>query len=97
MLRKELKAAHSAILISFDLWTSPNSYAILSIITYFINKDGKCHYVVLGLHEIVSEHTNKNITAILVALFKDYKITSNIRFFMVDNAKSNDTCINTVF
>ena len=96
LLRKELKAAHSAISISFDLWTSPNGHAVLGVVAHFINKDGKRRHVVLGLREVVGEHTGENIAAVLVALFRDYGIGGNIGFFMADNAESNDTCIDAV-
>jgi len=69
---------------------------ILSVVAYFINKDGKRRYIVLGLCEVVSEHTSKNMAAVLVALFRDYRITGNIRFFIADNAELNNTYINAV-
>jgi len=96
LLRKELKAAYSAISISFDLWTSLNGHAILSIVAHFINKDGKRRHIVLGLCEVVGKHTNKNIAAVLVALFRDYRIVGNIGFFIADNTKLNNTYINAV-
>jgi len=96
LLRKELKAAYSAILISFNLWTLLNGHAILGVVAYFINKDGKCRHIVLGLCKVISEYTSENIAAVLVTLFRDYGITGNIGFFIADNAKLNNTCINAV-
>lgn len=69
---------------------------ILGIVAHFINKDGKRRYIVLGLREVVGEHTNKNMAAVLVTLFRDYGIAGNIGFFIADNAKLNNTCINAV-
>jgi len=69
---------------------------ILGVVAYFINKDGKRHYIVLGLYEVVGEYTSKNMAAVLVALFRDYRIIGNIRFFIADNTKLNNTCINII-
>ena len=38
ILKEELASAVSAVYLSFDLWTSPNGLAILSLICYFIDK-----------------------------------------------------------
>ena len=36
------------------------------------------------------------MAAVLLNIFKDYKIHSNIRYFMANNAESNNTCINAI-
>lgn len=95
-LRKELKEAHSAISISFNLWTLPNAHAVLGIVAHFINKDGRRRHVVLGLREVHGEHTGENMAAVLIALFKDYRIAGNLGYFMADNADVNNTCIDAV-
>ena len=95
-MRKELKSARSMISISFDLWTSPNGPAIIGVVGHFINKDGRRRQVVLGLREIVGEHTGENMAGVLIDLFRDYGIAGNIGYFMADNAESNDTCIDAV-
>ena len=69
---------------------------MLSIVAYFINKDGRRRYIVLGLREGYSKHTNKNIVAILITLFKDYRITGNLGYFIANNADVNKTCINAI-
>ena len=40
-MRYELRAAWSNIHISFDLWTSPNCYAIMAIVAHYIDSNGK--------------------------------------------------------
>jgi len=75
---------------------SPNAHAVLSIVTHFINKDGRRRYVVLGLREVYGEHTGENMAAVLIALFKDYRIAGNLGYFMADNADANNTCIDAV-
>lgn len=95
-LKAELKEAKSLISISFDLWTSPNGYAVLGVIGHFINKYGERRHVVLGLRQVVGEHSGENQAAILLALFKEYEISGKIGYFMCDNADNNDTCVEKV-
>ena len=39
-MRRELRAARSNIHISFDVWSSPNCYAIMTIIAHYIDSSG---------------------------------------------------------
>jgi len=68
----------------------------LNVIIYFINKINKRRYIVLGFCKVISKYNSKNIAAILFKIFKDYSISSNIRYFMADNAESNNTCIKVI-
>ena len=76
---------------------SLNTYIVLSIVAYFINKDGRRYYTVLGLREVYNKHTSKNIVAILITLFKDYRIAGNLGYFIANNININNTYINAVF
>ena len=95
-LKKDLKEARSAISISFDLWTSPNAHAVLGVVAHFIDRRGRRRNIVLGLREILGEHSGENQAGVLITLFKEYEICGNIGYFMADNAESNDTCIDAV-
>lgn len=77
-LRKEMYEAHSAISMSFHLWTSPNAHAVLGVIAHLINKCGRRRKVVLGLREVIGEHSGENQAAVLVALFHEHKTKGNI-------------------
>ena len=50
----------------------------------------------MGLHKVIGEHSGKNIVAVLLNIFKDYKIRGNIGYFIADNIELNDTCINAI-
>jgi hypothetical protein len=50
----------------------------------------------LGLCEVIGEHLGENIVEVLLQIFKDYRISGWIGYFMADNTTSNDTCIGTV-
>ncbi len=69
---------------------------ILGVIAYFVDKQGRRRNVVLGLCEVISEHTSENMAAVLLKVFKDYKISSNIRYFMANNIDSNNTYVDII-
>ena len=71
-------------------------YAIIGVVGYFINKDGRHCHIVLRLCEIIGKHTNKNMAGVLIDLFHNYGIAGNIGYFMANNAESNDMCINAI-
>ena len=50
----------------------------------------------MGLREVISKYSSENIAAVLLNIFKDYKIYSNIRYFMADNIELNNICINII-
>ena len=52
--------------------------------------------MVLGLCEVIGEHTGENMAAVLLEVFKDYKISGNIRYFIANNADLNNTCIDAI-
>ncbi|RYC77021.1 hypothetical protein BFJ63_vAg20104, partial [Fusarium oxysporum f. sp. narcissi] len=60
-LREDLRQARSRISISFDLWTSPNPYAVLGVIAMWIDTAGKRQTTVLGIRRVYGEHTGENI------------------------------------
>ena len=74
----------------------PNAYIILGVITHFINKQGRRRNVVLGLYKIINKYTNKNIIAVLLKVFKDYKISGNIKYFIANNVDLNNTYIDVI-
>jgi hypothetical protein len=45
---------------------------------------------------VYSKYTSKNMAAVLIALFKDYRIIGNLGYFIADNADTNNTYINAV-
>jgi hypothetical protein len=83
-------------LISFDLWTSLNAHTIIRVVSHFINKDGRRHYIVLRLYKIIGKHTSENIIGVFIDLFYNYRIASNIGYFIVNNMELNDIYINAI-
>ena len=69
---------------------------IIGVVGHFVNKDSRRYYVVLGLCEIISEHTGENMAGILIDLFHDYGIAGNIGYFITNNMELNDMCIDAI-
>jgi hypothetical protein len=95
-LRHELRAARSNIHISFDLWTSPNCYAIMAVIAHYIDSNGARQAKLIALRSLDGEHTGENMAALLLKVFRDYKIGARIGFFILDNASTNDVCVDLI-
>ncbi|KAK8912270.1 putative AC transposase [Metarhizium anisopliae] len=64
-LKHDLREARSSISISFDLWTSPNYLAILGVVAHFIDKNGERRAAVLGLRELMGEHSGENMAELI--------------------------------
>ncbi|KAG7410232.1 putative AC transposase [Fusarium oxysporum f. sp. raphani] len=93
-LREDLQRSRSRISISFDLWTSPNPYAILGVIAMWIDTTGKRRTTVLGIRRVYGEHTGENLGSVVLELLKEYDIGGDeIGYFMLDNTSSNDTAV----
>jgi hypothetical protein len=93
MLKVAIRNARSKIHISLDLWTSPNTLAILGITAQFVNQDSKLQSVVLAMKEVEGEHTGGNMAKYVMEVIKDYKIEKQLGYFIMDNADNNDTLI----
>ncbi|KAF7573538.1 Dimer-Tnp-hAT domain containing protein [Pyrenophora tritici-repentis] len=93
-LREDLHHSRSRISISFDLWTSPNPYAILGVVAMWINTTGMRRVTALGMRRIYGEHTRENLGSVVLELLEEYDISGDqIGYFMLDNASANDTAV----
>lgn len=73
-LREDLHHSQSRISISFDLWTSPNPYAILGVVAMWIDATGKRRVTVLGMRRVYGEHTRENLGSAVLGLLEEYNI-----------------------
>ncbi|WKT54430.1 hypothetical protein QSH57_005014 [Fusarium oxysporum f. sp. vasinfectum] len=51
-VKQRIQSAKSRIHISYDLWTSPNSLAILGVVAHCVTEDGQLEHHVLALKDI---------------------------------------------
>jgi len=54
-IKREIQGALSKIHFTVDLWTSPNSLAILGIIAHYMSESGHLDHSVLALQELDGE------------------------------------------
>jgi hypothetical protein len=94
--QSELDGALSNIHISFDLWTSPNHLAIVSIYSHFIDARGERKTRLLGFRRIQGEHTGVNQAKVVLEVFREYRIEQKIGYFVLDNASTNDATVERV-
>lgn len=55
-LKHELQMALSSIRLSFDMWSSPNAYAVVSIYSHFIDKGGRRRTELLAFRRLFADH-----------------------------------------
>ncbi|KAM4061909.1 transposase-like protein [Hirsutella rhossiliensis] len=91
-----VKNAKSSVHTSFDLWTASNAFNYVGIVGHFVGSEGKKRDALLGLPRLVGPHSGENIAAYLKEVIDRYELGSKLGYFMLDNAKSNDTCLETL-
>ena len=95
-LRDDLREAQSNIHLSFDLWTSPNYYAIITIVAHYIDKNGARQTKLLAMRQLEGEHTGANQAQIVLNIIGEYRFGGKVGYFMLDNASSNDTAVDLI-
>ena len=95
-VKQIIRAARSRIHISFDLWTSPNGYALCAICAHFVGGNIRNTTVLLGLKRMKGPHGGENIAEVIIPVLEEYEVTSRLGVFMADNAESNDTAISAI-
>lgn len=93
---EDLTGAQSKIHISFDLWTSPNYYAIISVYGHFIDKRGRRSSRLLAFRRLHGSHGGENQASALLNVIDEYQLRCKVGYFMCDNAKSNDKAVAAV-
>jgi hypothetical protein len=95
-IKQETAAAKLRIHISFDLWSSPNGYAICAICSHFVGQSNCNRSVLLGMKRILGAHSGENIAEVILPVLQDFEITSNIGVFVADNVDTNDVAIKAI-
>ena len=96
MFRDLLSAIKSQIHISFDLWTSGNSLALLGIVFHYSDGVMGIQTVVSGLPRIHGPHSAENMAASACEVLFFYGIIPRLGFFTLDNASTNDTVVEAI-
>lgn len=91
-----VKNAKSCVHLSFDLWTASNGFHYIGVVGHFVDSQGKKRDVLLGLPRLVGPHSGENMASYIKGVIDQYEIGSKLGYFMLDNAESNDTCLETL-
>jgi hypothetical protein len=81
--------------LTIDLWTSPNTLAIIGIVSHYISESGQLEHSVLALRELDGAHSGENQSACVIEVASEYGIASKIGYFVMDNASNNDTLVSS--
>ncbi|GKU12697.1 unnamed protein product, partial [Fusarium langsethiae] len=91
-LRGKLHSAKSKVHISMDAWTSEEGTNYLAVVAHFLDERHKLQTALLDLPPLKGPHSGENIAKVLSTVIDFYDISPIIGFLM-DNATSNDVCI----
>jgi hypothetical protein len=95
-VKQRIQSAKSIIHISCDLWTSPNSLAVLGIVAHYVTEDGQLEHHTLALKDIDSEHDGSHLAAAVLEVVDEWGFASKIGYFVMDNAGNNDTMMRSL-
>ena len=65
--------------------------AILGLVAHFIAENGELRHPVLALKQLKEEHSGENLAQLVIEVVQDYEIPLKLGYFMMDNARNNDT------
>ncbi|TVY62384.1 putative AC transposase [Fusarium oxysporum f. sp. cubense] len=89
-VKQRIQSAKPRIHISCDLWTSPNSLAILGVVGHYVTEDGQLEHHILALKDIDSTHDGSHLVAAILEVVDKWGFASKLGYFVMDNAGNND-------
>ena len=66
---------------------------MLGLTVHFLEDEGKFRTFLLGLPRIEGRHSGENLADRVSDIIHEYRFKDRIGFFVTDNAKSNNTCL----
>ena len=78
VIKDELANARSRIHISADLWTSPNSLAIVGIVLHYLDRNLKVQSVLIGMRRVQGAHSEKNIAEAMIPVLEEFEASGII-------------------
>ncbi|KAG7000867.1 putative AC transposase [Fusarium oxysporum f. sp. conglutinans] len=92
-IKAELRNALTAVHISFDLWTSPNRFAIMAVFAHFIDQLDHQQSRLLALRRQFGAHSSENLAGSLIDIVQEWEIEGRVGCAISDNMTANDTCL----
>ncbi|KAM6505490.1 hypothetical protein FSOLCH5_15500 [Fusarium solani] len=96
-VKEELDKAITQVHISFDLWTSPNRLAFISIFGHYIDQNNLYQSRLLAFRRQIGSHAGENIAYTIRNVVRDWGIDSKLGVSICDNATSNDVCLRSLY
>ena len=97
VLRGKLAASSYRKHLTFDLWTSPQEYALLGITVHFTDALKRPQTSLLALRRLCGAHSGENIGPTLREVLSEYEIPADeLGYFTCDNADANDSAVEEV-
>uniref|UniRef100_A0A8H7K3R1 AC transposase n=1 Tax=Bionectria ochroleuca TaxID=29856 RepID=A0A8H7K3R1_BIOOC len=96
-VKEELNNAVTQIHLSFDLWTSPNRLAFISIFGHFIDRRHLYQSRLLAFKRQIGSHAGENIAYTMRNVVRDWGIDCKLGVSICDNAASNDVCLRHLY
>lgn len=94
-IRASLHTARSKIHLSCDASTTLAGKTLVAVVGHWLNEKLELKTALLGMKPLYA-HTGSDIAAVMDTVIKDYDIGSKLGAFQMDNADSNDTCLDTL-
>ncbi|KAG5764959.1 hypothetical protein H9Q72_006958 [Fusarium xylarioides] len=96
-VKEELNNTVTQIHLSFDLWTSPNRLAFISIFGHFIDRRHLYQSRLLAFKRQIGSHAGENIAYTIRNVVRDWGIDGKLGVSVCDNAASNDVCLRNLY
>ena len=94
---QELSHALTKIHLGFDLWTSPNRYAIMAVTAHFLDRQGSHQTRLLALRRQLGCHSGENLACTLLEVVREWGLEDQVGVIVSDNAATNDTCLQSFY
>ncbi|KAG7410240.1 putative AC transposase [Fusarium oxysporum f. sp. raphani] len=97
LLRSKLAASLYKKHLTFDLWTSPQEYALLGVTVHFTDALKRPQTSLLALRRLRGAHSGEDIGPALREVLSEYEISADeLGYFTCDNADANDSAVNEI-
>ena len=70
-MKAKIHSVRSKIYLSYDLWTSPNSLAILRVIVHYVDEDKALQHTNLTLKSIIRDYTKEQLATAIIEVLTD--------------------------
>ncbi|XP_025652376.1 zinc finger BED domain-containing protein RICESLEEPER 2-like [Arachis hypogaea] len=92
-LKKILVSIPNRICLTSDLWTSSTNEGFICLTADFVDENWKLQSKILNFCHMPPPHTGFELSSKIFTLLTKWKIDKKIFSITLDNASSNDTCV----